>query len=63
MDDIINYIESAKAVGDNIELTVNRGGKVMDLMAILQPRPSPEVVAGSSSSLPPTLRLPPFEIP
>src|SRR6476661_8116022 len=40
IDDIINYIESHKRVGDNIKLTVNRSGKVMDLTATLQPRPN-----------------------
>jgi S1-C subfamily serine protease len=40
IDDIINYIESHKKVGDNIKLTVNRSGKVMDLTATLQPRPN-----------------------
>jgi S1-C subfamily serine protease len=40
IDDIINYIESHKKVGDNIKLTVNRAGKVMDLTATLQPRPN-----------------------
>src|SRR5919202_2266849 len=33
IDDIINYIESQKGVGDNIKLTVNRNGKIMDLTA------------------------------
>ncbi len=39
IDDIINYIESHKNVGDPIKLTVNRDGKVMDLTATLQARP------------------------
>ena len=39
IDDIINYIESQKNVGDNIKLTVNRDGQVMDLTAALQARP------------------------
>jgi S1-C subfamily serine protease len=40
IDDIINYIESQKGVGDNIKLTVNRNGKIMDLIATLQARPN-----------------------
>src|SRR6187200_1553892 len=39
IDDIINYIESQKNVGDNIKLTVNRDGQTMDLTATLQARP------------------------
>jgi S1-C subfamily serine protease len=39
IDDIINYIESQKSVGDNIKLTVNRNGQIMDLTATLQGRP------------------------
>jgi S1-C subfamily serine protease len=39
IDDIINYIESHKNVGDLVKLTVNRNGKVMDLTATLQARP------------------------
>ena len=39
IDDIINYIESHKNVGDTIKLTVNRDGKIMDLTATLQARP------------------------
>ena len=40
IDDIINYIESQKGVGDNINLTVNRNGKIMDLTVNLQARPN-----------------------
>ena len=40
IDDIINYIESQKGVGDNIKLTVNRNGKIMDITATLQARPN-----------------------
>ena len=39
IDDIINYIELQKNVGDNINLSVNRNGKIMDLTATLQARP------------------------
>jgi S1-C subfamily serine protease len=40
IDDIINYIESQKSVGDNIKLTVNRNGQIMDLTATFQTRPN-----------------------
>ncbi|MFL6320212.1 MAG: PDZ domain-containing protein [Nitrososphaeraceae archaeon] len=40
IDDIINYIESQKNVGDNIKLSVNRNGKIMDLTVTLQVRPN-----------------------
>src|SRR5919206_1158484 len=40
IDDIINYIESQKNVGDNIKLTVNRNGQIMDLTVNLQDRPN-----------------------
>ena len=41
MDDIINYIDSLFP-GNNVNLTVNRSGKIIDLTANLQPRPVPE---------------------
>ena len=40
IDDIINYIESHKSVGDNVNVTVNRSSKTTDLKVILQTRPS-----------------------
>jgi S1-C subfamily serine protease len=40
IDNLINYIESQKNVGDNIKLTVNRNGQTMDLTATLQARPN-----------------------
>jgi S1-C subfamily serine protease len=39
IDNIINYIDSLSP-GDNVKLTVNRGGKIMGLTATLQPRPA-----------------------
>ena len=39
IDDIINYIDSNKNVGDNVKLTINRGGQTIDLTATLQARP------------------------
>ena len=40
IDDIINYIELHKSVGNNVKLTVNRNGQTMELNAILQSRPA-----------------------
>jgi S1-C subfamily serine protease len=48
IDDIINYIESQKSVGDNIKLTVNRNKQVMDLTATLQARPQTNLTSSSS---------------
>src|ERR687886_1538258 len=48
IDDIINYIESQKNVGDNIKLTVNRNGQIMELTATLQTRPSASAASSSS---------------
>ena len=40
IDDIINYIESNKSVGETLIVTVNRSGKTINLNATLQARPS-----------------------
>jgi S1-C subfamily serine protease len=47
IDDIINYIESQKNIGDNIKLTVNRNGQIMDLTATLQARPQTNPTSSS----------------
>ena len=39
IDDIINYIESHKSVGDVVNVKANRNGKEIDLNVILQTRP------------------------
>lgn len=39
IDDIINYIEGHKSVGDNVKLAVKRSGQIMNLNLILQERP------------------------
>src|ERR687885_300151 len=49
IDDIINYIESQKNVGDNIKLTVNRNGQIMDLTATLQARPQASSLSSSQN--------------
>jgi S1-C subfamily serine protease len=40
IDDLINYIDSQKSIGDNVGLTVNRHGQIMNLNLVLQARPS-----------------------
>ena len=40
IDDIINYIDSNKSIGDNVKLTINRNGQTMDVTATLQARPN-----------------------
>ena len=39
MEDIISYIEEQRSVGDNVVITVNRGGQSQDLTATLQATP------------------------
>lgn len=39
VNDIINYIESQRSIGDNIKITVHRHGQLVDLTAKLQPMP------------------------
>ena len=39
IDDIINYVDSNKNVGDNVKLTINRNGQTTDVTATLQARP------------------------
>src|ERR1051325_3273600 len=40
IDDIINYVDSNKNVGDNDKLTINRNGQTTDVTATLQARPN-----------------------
>ncbi|MFL6324447.1 MAG: S1C family serine protease [Nitrososphaeraceae archaeon] len=49
IDDIINYIESQKNVGDNIKLTVSRDGKLVELTATLQARPQTSSLSSSQN--------------
>src|ERR687888_94684 len=49
IDDIINYIESQKNIGDNIKLTINRDGQTMDLTATLQARPQTNSLSSSQN--------------
>jgi S1-C subfamily serine protease len=39
IDDLINYIDLHKSIGDNVGLTVNRHGQMMNLDLVLQARP------------------------
>ena len=57
IDDILNYIESYKNVGDDIQLTVNRdgGGNMMTLTATLQARPQTNPSSSSSQDQSPGL--------
>jgi hypothetical protein len=50
IDDIINYIEQHKKIGDNVKLTIERDGKTMDLSVLLQARPSVQASAISQDS-------------
>jgi S1-C subfamily serine protease len=40
IDDIINYIESHKSVGDVVNVKANRNGKAIDMNVIIQARPT-----------------------
>ncbi|MGB6673541.1 MAG: PDZ domain-containing protein, partial [Candidatus Nitrosopolaris sp.] len=40
IDDLINYIDSHKSIGDNVGITVKRHGQIMNLNLVLQARPS-----------------------
>ena len=39
LDDLITYIDLHKSIGDNVGLTVNRHGQIMNLNLVLQARP------------------------
>src|SRR5437016_10713936 len=39
IDDLINYIDLHKSIGDNVGLIVNRHGQIMNLNLVLQARP------------------------
>ena len=43
IDDLINYIDLHKSIGDNVVLTVNRHGQLMNLNLALQARPPPSL--------------------
>ncbi|HXX95975.1 MAG TPA: trypsin-like peptidase domain-containing protein [Candidatus Bathyarchaeia archaeon] len=43
IDDLINYIDLHKSIGDNLVLTVNRHGQILNLNLALQTRPPPSL--------------------
>jgi S1-C subfamily serine protease len=40
IDDILAYVEIEKSVGDDLKLTILRGGQTMEVIATLSARPS-----------------------
>ena len=40
IDDVVSYLDLNKKVGDELKLTVNRNGQILNLTAILTPRPT-----------------------
>ena len=53
IDDLITYIDLHKSIGDNVGLTVNRHGQMMNLNLVLQARPlALENVTSQESILP-----------
>jgi S1-C subfamily serine protease len=43
IDDLINYIDLHKSIGDNVVVTVNRHGQILNLNLALQTRPPPSI--------------------
>ncbi|MER5175645.1 MAG: trypsin-like peptidase domain-containing protein [Candidatus Nitrosocosmicus sp.] len=52
IDDVISYLDINKKVGDEIKLTVNRNGQILNLTTILSPRPTISLQDNTSSLLP-----------
>ncbi|HYA82122.1 MAG TPA: PDZ domain-containing protein, partial [Candidatus Bathyarchaeia archaeon] len=40
IDDLINYIDLHKSIGDDVALTINRHGQIMNLNMVLETRPA-----------------------
>jgi S1-C subfamily serine protease len=53
IDDVISYLDLNKKVGDDLKLTVNRNGQILNLTANLTPRPAVSVLNNTFSSLSP----------
>jgi S1-C subfamily serine protease len=51
IDDLINYIGLHKSIGDNLVLTVNRHGQIMNLNLALQTRPPPSLESPISQEI------------
>jgi S1-C subfamily serine protease len=52
IDDVVSYLDLSKKVGDELKLTVNRDGQILNLTAILTPRPTISLSSTDSSQLP-----------
>jgi S1-C subfamily serine protease len=52
IDDVVSYLDLNKKVGDELKLTVNRNGQILNLTAILTPRPTISLPNTASSQLP-----------
>ncbi len=52
IDDVVSYLDLNKKVGDELKLTVNRNGQILNLSAILTPRPTISLPDTTSSQLP-----------
>ena len=52
MDDLISYIDGQKKIGDKVNLTVYRDGKIIDLTAVLTKRPTTATTATDNNSQP-----------
>ena len=72
IDDIISYLDINKKVGDKVNLTVNRNGQTIDLIATLEARPNLPLQEIQSQSEPnnddsaalypiPKFKLPPLQ--
>ncbi|HYA82326.1 MAG TPA: trypsin-like peptidase domain-containing protein [Candidatus Bathyarchaeia archaeon] len=53
IDDLINYIDLHKSIGDNLVLTVNRHGQILNLNLALQTRPPPSLQNISQETIKP----------
>jgi S1-C subfamily serine protease len=53
IDDVISYLDLNKKVGDDLKLTVNRNGQILNLTATLTPRPAVSLVNNTFSLLSP----------
>jgi S1-C subfamily serine protease len=51
IDDLINYIDLHKSIGDNAVLTVNRHGQILNLNLALQTRPPPSLQSPISQEI------------
>jgi S1-C subfamily serine protease len=51
IDDLINYIDTQKSVGDNVNLAVNRHGQIMNMNLVLGARPASQGNATQEQSI------------